>query len=175
MQRAELGGRIYEVSHVKGDFVLSSGQPSDHYFDKYQFEALPELLQPIAAQLVDHIPPDTDVLAGLDMGGVPIATALSLQTGLPQAFVRKEAKKYGTRRLAEGVAIGGKNVTVIEDVITSGKQIVTAIQGLRVMEANVGYALCVIERSPEGRAALQASGVHLTTLFTATELKQYAD
>ncbi len=69
---------------------------------------MPTLLASIAEALAPLVPADTEVLAGLEMGGIPIATALSLHTGLPAAFVRKEAKKYGTARLAEGAEIAGR-------------------------------------------------------------------
>ena len=83
------------MSRLTGTFKLRSGQVSNQYFDKYLFESNPALLE-IAKQLKELIPPETEVLAGLEMGGIPVATALSLQTGIPVVFVRKEAKKYGT-------------------------------------------------------------------------------
>ena len=89
-------------SHITGEFVLRSGVTSTEYFDKYRFEADPALLRDIAAALVPLVPDGTEVLAGLELGGVPIATVLSQLTGIPAAFVRKEAKTYGTCQLAEG-------------------------------------------------------------------------
>src|SRR5258708_2218703 len=102
MDRDALARAIYELAHLTGQFTLRSGAVSDEYFDKYLFEGDPELLRDIAEQLAALVPPDTDALAGLELGGVPIATALSNRTGLPTRFVRKAAKGYGTCRLAEG-------------------------------------------------------------------------
>src|SRR3954452_268168 len=110
----ELAQRVNSVARLTGTFTLRSGQIVTEYFDKYRFEADPALLADIAAALQPLLPRGTEVLAGLELGGVPIATALSLRTGLPAAFVRKQAKSYGTARLAEGADIAGRRVTVIE-------------------------------------------------------------
>ncbi|MDP7525582.1 MAG: hypothetical protein QF713_04535, partial [Dehalococcoidales bacterium] len=114
MERSELAGRIYDVSHLEGKFQLRSGQISNEYFDKYLFESDSELLRAIAVQLSAMIPDETEVLAGLEMGGIPIAAALSMQTGIPAVFVRKQAKEYGTCKLAEGIDVDGKRVCIIE-------------------------------------------------------------
>lgn len=108
MTKPELARRIGGLCRLTGQFRLRSGLVSSSYFDKYLFESDPVLLDAVAAHLVDLLPPSTEVLAGLELGGVPIATALSLRTGLPAAFVRKAAKPYGTAKLAEGVEIIGR-------------------------------------------------------------------
>lgn len=115
-----LARRIHAAAHLTGEFTLRSGQVSTEYFDKYLFESDPELLRAVVDELVTLIPADTEVLAGLELGGVPLATVASQQTGLPAVFVRKAAKEYGTRRIAEGGSVAGRRVTVIEDVVTTG-------------------------------------------------------
>ena len=117
------------------------------------------------------MPAGTDVLAGLELGGVPIATALGLATGLPVAFVRKAAKSYGTRRLAEGAEIEGRRVLVVEDVITSGGQVAISTAELRDRGAVVDHVLCVVDRGEGGAERLAAVGLTVTALFTATELR----
>ncbi|MCB0980246.1 MAG: orotate phosphoribosyltransferase, partial [Ilumatobacter sp.] len=147
MNTADQGGldaladTINAVSRLTGTFTLRSGQIATEYFDKYRFEAQPDLLAQIAAALAPMVPEGTEVLAGLEMGGIPIATALSLHTGIPAAFVRKKAKEYGTARLAEGAAIEGKVVTVVEDVITTGGQVVISTNDLRERGAIVQHVL----------------------------------
>ncbi len=132
MERDELARAIYERTHLTGEFRLRSGAVSNEYFDKYLFESDPALLHAIGEALAPLLPPHgTDAVAGLELGGVPLATILSLLTGLPALFVRKEAKTYGTCRLAEGGDVDGKRVTVIEDVVTSGGQVVTSCGDLR--------------------------------------------
>jgi orotate phosphoribosyltransferase len=104
------------------------------------------------------------------MGGIPIATALSLRTGIPAAFVRKQAKAYGTARLAEGSEVAGKAVTVVEDVITTGGQVVISTNDLRDLGAHVAHVVCVIDRSPDGGAALTEAGLTMRALLTRAEL-----
>lgn len=117
------------------------------------------------------VPPGTEVLAGLELGGIPVVTALGRHTGLPCAFVRKLAKPYGTCRLAEGAEVAGRRVLVVEDVVTSGGQIVLSTTDLRALGAMVSEALCVIDRGQGGFEALAAEGIRLVSLLTAEELR----
>src|SRR5689334_11419818 len=153
-QRTQLATSVYATSHITGEFVLRSGAVSNEYFDKYRFEADPALLREIATALVPLVPSDTDALAGLELGGVPIATVLSQLTGIPAIFVRKEAKTYGTCQLAEGGTVEGRRLTIVEDVVTSGGQVVISCGDLRERGAVVDTALCVIDRESGGPQAL---------------------
>ncbi|TWD73077.1 orotate phosphoribosyltransferase [Kribbella amoyensis] len=174
MDTLDLARRIYGVAHLTGEFVLRSGRVTDHYFDKYRFEADPVLLDEVARAMVPLVPSGTEVLAGLEMGGIPVVTALGRHTGLPCAFVRKAAKPYGTARLAEGADIEGRRVLVIEDVVTSGGQIVLSTKELRALGADVQEALCVIDREQGGTEALTAADLQLISLLTATDLRTAA-
>jgi orotate phosphoribosyltransferase len=171
MHRRELATEIYQVSHLTGTFTLRSGQVSSEYFDKYLFESEPGLLAEIATHLAEMVPAGTEILAGLELGGVPLATVLSLKTGIPAIFVRKKAKEYGTAKLAEGTDFAGKKVCVIEDVITTGGQVVMSSNDLRERGAKVEHVLCVIERDIKGRENLKKDGLELLSLFTMEELK----
>lgn len=170
MNRAELGAAIVSVSALSGRFVLRSGVTATEYFDKYRFEGDPQLLGAIAEHLEGLISPSTDALAGLELGGVPLASALALRTGLPAVFVRKHAKEYGTRQLAEGGDIKGKRLLIVEDVVTSGGQIVASTRALRTLGAVVTDAICVIDRDAGGSAALASEGITLRSLFMKGEL-----
>lgn len=170
MHLDDLADRINAVSRLTGTFTLRSGQIATEYFDKYRFEAVPELLADIAEAMAPLLPEGTEVIAGLEMGGIPIVTALSMRTGIPAAFVRKKAKEYGTARLAEGADIVGKRVTVIEDVITTGGQVVISTEDLRSLGAVVEHVLCVIDRSPDQGAALTAAGLRMHALLTRAQL-----
>ncbi|MFD9123913.1 orotate phosphoribosyltransferase [Kitasatospora sp. NPDC059571] len=170
MPHTDLARRIHGVAHLTGAFVLRSGRTATEYFDKYRFESDPVLLDEIAAAMAPLVPAGTEVLAGLEMGGIPVVTALARHTGLPCAFVRKRAKEYGTRRLAEGAEVAGRRVLVVEDVVTSGGQIVLSTADLRALGARVDTALCVIDREQDGSAALAAAGIALRPLLTAGDL-----
>lgn len=173
MTKQELCQQIYKISHLRGDFLLRSGLRSNEYFDKYRFESQPSLLAEIAKQMAPLIPKDTEILAGLELGGVPVATALSLQTGLPVTFVRKKAKDYGTCRFAEGVDIRDRRLCVIEDVITTGGQVVQSTLDLRGAGALVTQVLCVIHRGQIPEPALQNIQLELKSLFTLEELNRW--
>jgi orotate phosphoribosyltransferase len=165
-----LAARVYDIAHLTGTFTLRSGQTSTEYFDKYRFEADPALLRDIARAMVPLVPAGVDALAGLELGGVPIATALSLETGLPCRFVRKEAKTYGTCQLAEGGDIEGERLLVVEDVVTTGGQVLLSTADLRERGAVVDTVLCAIDRRPEGVDPFAAEGLELRALFTMAEL-----
>jgi orotate phosphoribosyltransferase len=170
----DLARRVHEASHLTGTFVLRSGATSNEYFDKYRFESDPRLLRELAEAMAGLLPEGADGLAGLELGGVPLATVLSQVTGLPAGFVRKQAKPYGTRRLAEGFDVAGRRLVVVEDVVTSGGAVVDSCRALRAEGAEVAVALCVIDREAGGRANLADIGVELRPLFTMTQLKAAA-
>jgi orotate phosphoribosyltransferase len=170
VNKAQLAQEIYNIAHLTGKFTLRSGLVSNEYFDKYLFESNPTLLREIAEQLSKFIPEGTEVLAGLEMGGIPIATALSLKTGIPVVFVRKEAKAYGTCKLAEGIDIQNKNVCIIEDVVTTGGQIKLSAEDLKQVGANLKDVLCVIDRQQNGKENLYEAGLVLHSLLTMDEL-----
>ena len=172
MNPNQLAKTIYDTCSLKGTFKLRSGQTSSEYFDKYQLEARPELLKEIAGGMAKLLPAEARVLAGLEMGGIPVATAMSLGTGLPCVFVRKKAKDYGTCRIAEGVDVKGAEVAVIEDVVTTGGAIVDGVKALRAEGARVDTVLCVIDREQGGAARLKEIGLTLKALFTASELRR---
>jgi orotate phosphoribosyltransferase len=127
----DLARQVRARCRLTGRFVLRSGRVANEYFDKYQFEADPVLLDALAAGMVSLVPEGTEVLAGLEMGGIAVVTALGRHTGLPCAFVRKAAKPYGTARLAEGAQVAGRRVLMVEDVVTSGGQIAISTGQLR--------------------------------------------
>ena len=168
--RTDLAAAVHGACHLTGEFTLRSGATATEYFDKFRFEARPDLLAAVADALAPLVPVGVDVLAGLELGGVPIVTALSLRTGLPAAFVRKQAKPYGTARLAEGAEVSGRQVLVVEDVVTSGGQVVISTGQLRDLGARVDAAVCVIDREEGGATALAAAGIALHALFTRGNL-----
>jgi orotate phosphoribosyltransferase len=174
MDRAELARRVYDAAHLTGTFTLRSGVTSNEYFDKYRFEADPGLLHSIAAAMAPMVPLGIDALAGLEMGGIPLATMLSQVTGLPARFVRKEAKTYGTCQLAEGGELAGLTLLIVEDVVTSGGAILGAVRELRARGAVAERVVCVIDRESGGVEKLAQEDLALDALFTMSELKAAA-
>jgi orotate phosphoribosyltransferase len=174
MTREQLAKRIYAISHLTGQFRLRSGQTSTEYFDKYRFESEPALLQPLTEHLAELLPSSTEVLAGLELGGVPLATALALKTGLPVAFVRKAAKDYGTCQIVEGQDLSDRYVCVVEDVVSTGGQILESTAELRKLGAKIDTVLCVINRAGKTPESFSKVGLKLNSLFTMDELKTHA-
>jgi orotate phosphoribosyltransferase len=167
-----LAARIHCCARISGRFVLRSGMTSDTYFDKYQFEADPQLLRAIAEAMRPLLPDGTEVVAGLEMGGIPLVTMLSQVSGIPAAFIRKEPKEYGTCRYAEGASLIGKRFTLVEDVVTKGGAIIDALARLHADRLTPEAVLCVIDRQSGGGEALAKKGLLLRTLYTLEEVER---
>ena len=149
----DLASRIREAALLEGDFVLSSGQRSSIYVDKYLFSTEPDLLRDVAAALSRELPDGVERLAGVELGAVPLVVATALVTGLPYVIVRKSAKRYGTGRGMEGNLERGERVALIEDVVTTGMQAVQAARSLVEAGAEVVTIVAVLDRRevPEER------------------------
>jgi orotate phosphoribosyltransferase len=165
-----LAQRVYDVCHLTGTFKLRSGQVSDEYFDKYLFEGQPALLRSVAEEMVVLLP-DCDVLAGVEMGGIPIATVMSQLTGLPTVFVRKEAKPYGTCKAIEGGSVEGVRVVAIEDVVTTAGGLIKSCLELRRDGAVMDTVVCAIDREQGCTENLSAAGISLRAAFRLHELE----
>jgi orotate phosphoribosyltransferase len=171
--RAELGRRLVERAYLEGDFVLRSGRRSRYYLDKYRFETDPELLAGLGreiARLQAECAPDAQLLAGPELGAVPLAAVASVESGLPYVIVRKAAKDYGTANRLEGLHEPGQRVCVVEDVVTSGGALLAAVAALRAAQLDVCAAICVVDREEGGAEAVAGSGVPFHPLFTVTGL-----
>jgi orotate phosphoribosyltransferase len=171
-RRLSIAERISGRAHLTGQFQLRSGELSGEYLDKYRFESDPRLLHQIAQELVSMLPARVDALAGLELGGVPLATVCSQVSGLRTLFVRKHAKRHGTRQLAEGGAVAGARLAIIEDVITSGAGVIESSRKLRQQGASIVAVLCVIDREAGGAANLRRAGLEMRSLFTVSELQR---
>ncbi|MGB3682687.1 MAG: orotate phosphoribosyltransferase [Rubrobacteraceae bacterium] len=145
----DLASRVREAALLEGDFILSSGERSSFYVDKYLFSTEPGLLRDIAAGLSEMLPPETDRLGGVELGAVPLVVALALHTGLPYVIVRKTVKDYGTGRGIEGRFEAGEKIALIEDVVTTGAQSVAAARRLLAAGLEVGKVLAVLDRREE--------------------------
>ena len=172
MTKTELAKQIRAVSYLTGEFKLRSGNISNFYWDKYRFESNPTLLTAIAGEMAQLLPTECDGLAGLELGGVPLATALSMQTGLPCFYVRKEAKTYGTCNLIEGGAKEGVKLVVIEDVITTAGQVCMSIEQIRAEGYTVDHVVAAIDRQAGGSEKIHALGCSFASVFTLAELER---
>ncbi len=153
-----------------GEFTLASGERSDYYVDIKKASTRPDILSIIAAAMEGRMAERPDRIAGVVLGSIPLATALSLRSGIPLLMVRKERKAHGTGSSVEGDLQEGMRVLVVEDVITSAGSVIEAVEQLRAQGAEVDTVLAVIDREAGGREALRERGVRLEALLAASEL-----
>jgi orotate phosphoribosyltransferase len=162
---AALRADILAAAVLHGSFTLHSGRTSSYYVDKYRFQARPELLRRVAARLAREIPEETERLAGVELGAVPLVTAVALETGIPFVIVRKGAKQYGTANLIEGEPLAGDTVTLVEDVCTTGTAAIEAAEKLAASGGRLLRILIVLDRGG-GVDLLRGAGYTAQALFT---------
>jgi orotate phosphoribosyltransferase len=142
----DLARRLLEASELHGDFVLSSGRRSSVYFDKFRFLTDPELLRATAHAVVEILPEGVTHLAAPEGAATLLVAAVALETGLPLAVVRKEPKAYGTMSQVEGHAPPSAEVALIEDVSTTGHQVLKAAKALEAEGCRIGIIVLAIDR-----------------------------
>lgn len=188
--RSELLGILCSQSILYGDFTLVSGKKSDFYCDSKQ-----TTLDPRGAMLIGEIGWDLiedeiaakgltiDSIGGLTMGADPIALAVGMASsaanpGLPAPLkvfcVRKSPKAHGRNRLIEGRFESGHSVVVVDDVITTGGSTLQAIDAIESEGGKVAFALVLVDRQEGGRAAIEARGIPVISIFTRQEIDAVA-
>ena len=154
-----------------GDFTLASGKKSKYYIDIKKASTDPVTLRIIAEQAAGKIRDiDLDIVGGVALGGVPIATAVSLETGLPLLLVRKDVKDYGTGGRFVGDLTDGARVVLMEDVTTSGGSVLDGISAVRNAGGVVDTVITVVDREENARERLDSVGVALIPLVKASDL-----
>ncbi len=171
MDRRELARRIAEAALLRGEFTLRSGRKSRYYLDKYLFSTRPEVLAELGRLFAERIRPrKVDRLAGAELGGIPLVTAASLATGLPCVFVRNAKKDYGTAKQIEGRLERGEKVIIVEDIATTGGQVLEAARVLTDLGAVVDTIISTIDRLEGARENIEAAGYRYESLFTKADL-----
>jgi orotate phosphoribosyltransferase len=171
----DLAQRLVATCYLKGDFVLASGRRSSYYFDKYRFETRPDLLAPVASLIAARIRPGADRVAGPELGAVAIATAVSLQSGLPFIIVRSDAKDYGTAQRIEGPFQQGDSIVLLEDVLTTGGSVIKAARALTEAGCRIPQIVGVVDREEGAQEAILAAGYVLDAIFTRSQLERWMD
>jgi orotate phosphoribosyltransferase len=170
MTKEQLARRIAEVSLLRGDFTLRSGRKSDYYLDKYLFETQPDVLQQLGKLFAERVSPTADRIAGAELGAVALAAATAMACGKPFVIVRNQKKDYGTSMLVEGTLEKGETVTIVEDVLTTGGQVLEAAKTLQAAGAKIDRILAVIDRQEGARQNIESAGYTLESLFTTEDL-----
>lgn len=167
-----LVARIRGTACQHGAFRLPTGQVIQDYFDEYLLAADPVLLGDVAAQMSRHLPADTEALIGLELGGIPLAVALSAATGIPAGFLRRQRKPYGTCQQVEGPSVADRRVVLVDDVVRSGSQMLHAAAVVRDRGAHVSTAICLLDRDLDGRSRLVRDQIVLRSLLTTADLHE---
>jgi len=175
MKKDKLIQQLKECGAIKfGRFVLTSGALSDYYIDIKKASTDPKILKLIAQEMSPYTK-GYDMLAGMELGAVPLVVALALETGIPYVIIRKEKREHGTGKQIEGGDVKGKSVLIVEDVTTSGGSVVKTIQILRENNAEVEKVLVVVDRESGAKEQLQKLEVQFIPLVSVNEILKHKE
>jgi len=152
-----------------GRFILTSGSVSDYYIDIKKASTDPNTLKIISQELSKYST-GYNLIAGMELGAVPLIVALSLETNIPFVIIRKNKREHGTGKQLEGPDVANKNILVVEDVTTSGGSVLKTIQILRSNNAKVDRVLAVVDRGDVVKEKLNQIDVDFIPLLTANEI-----
>ncbi len=170
MTRLELINRIKKTAYLEGDFILRSGKRSKYYLDKYLFETCPDILKALGEEFAKYITGDITLIAGAELGGVALAAATAMQTGKNWVIVRNSKKGYGTGKLIEGVLKRGDVVLLVEDIATTGGQVLEAAKVLTEAGAKVKKIVAVIDRKQGAAENITGAGYKFESILTKDDL-----
>ena len=162
--------RIKETAYLEGDFVLRSGKRSKYYLDKYLFETCPDILKALGEEFAGHVTSDITLIAGAELGGVALAAATAMQTGKNWIIVRQSRKDHGTGKLIEGILKPGDVVLLVEDIATTGGQVVEAAKVITEAGAKIKKIVCVIDRKQGARENITRAGYKFESILTRDDL-----
>ena len=170
MNRTDLARRIRESAYLEGDFTLRSGRKSKYYLDKYLFETQPDILRALGDLFATSVRPTTTLIAGAELGGVALAAAASMACGKPFVIIRNAKKDYGTSKPYEGKLTDGDSVLLVEDIATTGGQVLEAAKFILSIGAKVERIVAVIDRQEGARENIESAGFVFESLFTKADL-----
>ncbi|MBN2270986.1 MAG: orotate phosphoribosyltransferase [Sedimentisphaerales bacterium] len=168
--RNELIGRIKETAYLEGDFVLRSGKRSKYYLDKYLFETCPDILKALGAEFAARAGDDVTLIAGAELGGVALAAATAMETGKNWVIIRNSKKGYGTGKMVEGVLNKGDVILLVEDIATTGGQVLEAAKIITEAGAKVNKIVCVIDRKQGAEENITRAGYKFESILTKDDL-----
>ena len=170
MTKEELIKRIKETAYLEGDFVLRSGKRSKYYLDKYLFETCPDILKALGEEFAKFVTDDVTLIAGAELGGVALAAATAMETGKNWVIIRNTKKGYGTDKLIEGILKPDDTVLLVEDVATTGGQVLEAAKVITEAGATVKKIVCVIDRKQGASEAITQAGYKFESILTKDDL-----
>ena len=170
MTKEDLIKRIKETAYLEGDFVLRSGKKSRYYLDKYLFETCPDILKALGKEFAKYVTEDVTIIAGAELGGVALAAVTALQTGKNWVIIRNSKKGYGTGKLVEGILKSTDTVLLVEDVATTGGQVLEAAKIITDAGAKVKKIVAVIDRKQGAKENITKAGYKFESILTKYDL-----
>ena len=170
MTRKDLIKRIKETAYLEGDFVLRSGKRSKYYLDKYLFETCPDILKALGEEFAKYVTGDVTLIAGAELGGVALAAATAMACGKNWVIIRNSKKGYGTGKMVEGVLKAGDVVLLVEDIATTGGQVLEAAKVITEAGAKVKKIVAVIDRKQGAGENITAAGYKFESILTKDDL-----
>ena len=170
MTRNELIKRVKETAYLEGNFTLRSGKQSKYYLDKYLFETCPDILKALGKEFAKHVGNDVTLIAGAELGGVALAAATAMETGKNWVIIRNSKKGYGTGKMVEGVLKQGDVVLLVEDIATTGGQVLEAAKVITEAGAKVKKIVAVIDRKQGAGENITSAGYKFESLLTKDDL-----
>lgn len=171
MTKEELAERIRAASYLEGDFTLRSGRKSSFYVDKYLFETQPDILAEVGRRLAEKVDRNTTRIAGAELGGVALAAATALAAELPFLIVRNAKKDYGTSKQFEGKLERDDQILLVEDIATTGGQVLEAAKTLTDAGATVQRIVAVVDRLEGASDNIVQAGYEFESLLNARDLR----
>ncbi|MDG6220072.1 MAG: orotate phosphoribosyltransferase [Candidatus Thermoplasmatota archaeon] len=166
----KLAEMLVECGAVKfGDFTLTSGKKSKYYVDIKMASTNPQILREIAKEMAAKMEGE-DRIAGVELGAVPLAASVALETNVPFLIIRKGKREHGTGKRVEGSFLPGQKVLMVEDVVTTAGSSIEGVRALRDAGLVVERVIVVVDRQEGGGEALSNEGIELISLVTAKEL-----
>jgi orotate phosphoribosyltransferase len=170
VKRRELIKRIKETAYLEGDFILRSGKRSKYYLDKYLFETCPDILEALGEEFAKYVTGDVTLIAGAELGGVALAASTAMAAGKKWIIIRNSRKDYGTGKLVEGVLKAGDVVLLVEDIATTGGQVLEAANVITEAGAKVKKIVAVIDRRQGAEENITAAGYEFDSILTKDDL-----
>lgn len=170
MTKDELVKRIKQTAYLEGDFTLRSGQKSKYYLDKYLFETQPDILAALGVEFTKYVTSDVTLIAGAELGGVALAAATAMNAQKPWIIIRNSKKDYGTSKMVEGKIQAGDVVLIVEDIATTGGQVIEAAKIVSDAGATVKKIVAVIDRKQGARENITTAGYDFDSIITKEDL-----
>jgi orotate phosphoribosyltransferase len=170
MNKNDLVKLLKDCGAIKfGRFVLTSGAISDYYIDIKKASTNPIILKKIAKEMTFYTE-GYEIIAGMELGAVPLVVALSLETEIPYVIIRKEKRQHGTNKQIEGNDVKGKRVLIIEDVTTSGGSVIKSINAIRKNQGKVDEVIVIVDRESGAEKKLQNLDVNFIPLLSVSDI-----